>query len=150
MVRCQATTYCETIYPYQIIQIIKQDLNSLSMKYRLKPLVKLRSNGREASSFVVHSSWHFCSYGPLDHRSNGCIRDGQLRLSSVVRRRLSRLFQDFLVIIGYSHLDMLSTSVMACENFFQRVKRSMGVAARAINVKTEFTAITQKVLIRSF
>ena len=40
--------------------------------------------------------------------------------------------------------------IIACQNFFQRVKRSKGVAARAINVKNEFTAITQKVLIRSF
>ena len=93
----------------------------------------------------------------MDHRSIGCIRDGLLRLSSssssssssVVVRRLSRLFQDFLVFIAYHLLDMLLTSVIASQNFFQQVNRSKGVAARAINVKNEFTAITQKVLIRS-
>ena len=89
-------------------------------------------------------------FAAMDHRSNGCIRDGLLRPSSVVCRRLSRSFQVFLDIVGYSFLDMLLESIIACENFFQRVKRSMGVAARAINVKTEFTAITQKVLIGSF
>ena len=87
----------------------------------------------------------------MDPRSNGCIRDGLLRLSVVVvcRRRLSRPFQDFLVVIGYNVLDMLLVSMIACQNFFQQVKRSKDVAARAINVKNEFTAITQKVIFRS-
>ena len=52
----------------------------------------------------------------------GCIRDGLLRLSvSVVVCRLSRLFQDFLVIVGY-FLDMLSASIEACENFLSGSK----------------------------
>ena len=60
------------------------------------------------------------------------------RLLSVVvvcRRRLSQHFEDFLAFPDTNFLDMFLVSLIACENCFQKFKRSRGVAARAINVK---------------
>ena len=88
----------------------------------------------------------FCSHGPLVqwlHKRWPTASVGCRCLSFVTP--FSRLSSDSRLFFGY-----VISKYRSLWKLFKWVKRSFGVTTRAINVKTKFTAITQKVLIRSF